>query len=276
LPAEHGNTRDLTQTSNADEDHPTWSPDGKTIAYTTDISGEQQIAVRPAEGGAEKILTHFERGSSTRRGGRQTQSGLHSRTTSIACGGCRWLVASLFRSHATCIPKSTITRGRPTGAGSHTASSAPNQQSGIWLYNTETRKASLVSDPRSNDFQPAFDPAGSTCSFISTRHENPTFSRTEFNIATLKMTGIYVATLKRGAASPFAPQSDEGVGEGRKDEKDRKDERKKEDRKPEPKPLEIDLDGLMARSVPMPIPPADISTFDVRDEKVSNSPAPAR
>ena len=62
LPAEHGNTRDLTQTSNADEDHPTWSPDGKTIAYTTDISGEQQVAIRPAEGGPEKILTHFERG----------------------------------------------------------------------------------------------------------------------------------------------------------------------------------------------------------------------
>ena len=62
LPAEHGNTRNLTQTSDADEDHPTWSPDGKTIAYTTDISGEQQIAVRPAEGGPEKILTHFERG----------------------------------------------------------------------------------------------------------------------------------------------------------------------------------------------------------------------
>lgn len=62
LPAEHGNTRNLTQSSNADDDHPTWSPDGRSIAYTTDISGEQQIAIRPAEGGPEKILTHFERG----------------------------------------------------------------------------------------------------------------------------------------------------------------------------------------------------------------------
>src|SRR6202034_1226364 len=62
LPAEHGNTRNLTQTSNADEDHPSWSPDGKTIAYTTDASGEQQIAVRSAEGGAERILTHFPHG----------------------------------------------------------------------------------------------------------------------------------------------------------------------------------------------------------------------
>ena len=62
VPAEHGATRNLTQTSTADEDHPTWSPDGKTIAYTTDVTGEQQIAIRPAEGGAEKILTHFANG----------------------------------------------------------------------------------------------------------------------------------------------------------------------------------------------------------------------
>src|SRR5581483_6690080 len=82
---------------------------------------------------------------------------------------------------------------------------------GIWLYNLETRKATRVSDPRFNDFQPAFDPAGKHLFFVSTRHENPTFSRTEFNIATLKMTGIYVATLKRGEPSLFAPRSDEGV-----------------------------------------------------------------
>ncbi len=34
------------------------------------------------------------------------------------------------------------------------------------------------------------------------------------------------------------------------------------------KALEIDLDGLMARSVAMPIPPADIGNFDLRDDKV--------
>ncbi len=31
----------------------------RPIAYTTDVDGEQQIAIRPADGGAEKILTHF-------------------------------------------------------------------------------------------------------------------------------------------------------------------------------------------------------------------------
>src|ERR1700730_13783949 len=82
------------------------------------------------------------------------------------------------------------------------------------------------------------------------------------------MTGIYVPTLRRGTASPFAPRSDEGVGEARKDDKDKKDDKKKEDRKPESKAVEIDLDGLMARAVAMPITPAEINSLDLRDDKV--------
>ena len=274
LPMEHGNTRDLTQTSNADEDHPTWSPDGKTIAYTTDTSGEQQVAVRPAEGGTEKILTHFERGFFY---------------------APRWAPAGdklAFSDHEHRLWWLSVAGGEPVQVARdayneiHDYSWSPdgrwlaysvtsaNQQSGIWLYNTETRKATMVSDPRSNDFQPQFDPAGKYLFFVSTRHENPTFSRTEFNIATLKMTGIYVATLKRGVASPFAPRSDEGVGEGKKDEKERKDEHAREPRKIER--VDIDLDGLMARSVPMPIPPSDISTFDVREDKLFYMTGPSQ
>jgi tricorn protease len=268
LPAEHGNTRNLTQTSDADEDHPTWSPDGKTIAYTTDISGEQQIAVRPAEGGAEKILTHFERGFFyaprwSPNGERLAFSDHEHRLWWVSVAGAEPI--QVARDTYTEIHDYSWS---PDGRWLAYSIVGANQQSGIWLYNTDTRKASLVSDVRSNDFQPAFDPTGKYLFFISTRHENPTFSRTEFNIATLKTTGIYVATLKRGTASPFAPRSDEGVGEARRDEKDRKDEKKKEDRKPESKPVDIDLDGLMARSVAMPIEPAEISTLDLRDDKV--------
>jgi Tol biopolymer transport system component len=62
VPTENGATRNLTSTPGADEDHPAWSPDGRTVAYTTDAGGGQQIAVRPAEGGPEKILTSFAEG----------------------------------------------------------------------------------------------------------------------------------------------------------------------------------------------------------------------
>jgi tricorn protease len=261
LPAEHGNTRNLTQSSSADEDHPTWSPDGKWIAYTTDISGEQQVAIRPAEGGPEKVVTHFERGYFyasrwSANGERLAFSDHEHRLWWVAVTGGE--PVQVARDLLQEIHDYTWS---PDGHWLAYSINAANQQAGIWLYNVETRKATLVSDPRANDFQPAFDPTGKYLFFISTRHENPTFSRAEFNIATLKTNGIYVATLKRGAPSAFAPQSDEGSGTK---------EEKKPDAKPTqpPKAIEVDLDGLMSRAVPMPIPASDINGFDIRDNKV--------
>jgi tricorn protease len=273
LPAEHGNTRNLTQTSNADEDHPAWSPDGKTIAYTTDVSGEQQIAVRPAEGGAEKILTHFDRGYFygprwSPGGDRIAFSDHEHRLWYLSVAGGE--PVQVARDQYTEIHDYNWS---PDGRWLAYDITGDNQQSGIYLYNLETRKATLVSDVHSNDFQPAFDAAGKYLFFISTRHENPTFSQTEFNIATLKMTGVYVATLKRGAPSPFAPRSDEGVTDKDavdkdKDEEQDKKEGKKGEHKPEVKRVDIDLDGLMGRAVPMPIPPTNIGYFSLHDDKV--------
>jgi tricorn protease len=287
LPAEHGNTRNLTQTSNADEDHPSWSPDGKTIAYTTDVSGEQQLAVRPAEGGAERILTHFERGYFygarwSAAGDRLAFSDNEHRLWIVPAAGGEPVQIAQDKYN-----EIHDQAWSPDGRWIAYSITGANEQSGIWLYNVETRKATLVSDPRSNDFSPAFDPAGRYLLFISTRHENPTFSQTEFNIATLKMDGIYIATLKRGAASPFAPQSDEGIGptaqdkrkESQHDEEKQKNDKEKNDKekKKEPgKPVQIDIDGLMARAVPLPIPAANINTLDVRDDKVFYLTAPSQ
>jgi tricorn protease len=274
LPAEHGNTRNLTQTSNADEDHPRWSPDGKLIAYTTDASGEQQLAVRPAEGGAERVLTHFARGYFyaghwSPAGDRLAFSDNEHRLWIVpAAGGEPVQIAQ--------DPYNEIVdqAWSPDGRWLAYSITAANLQSGIWLYNVETRKAVRVSGPHTNDSSPAFDPAGRYLMFISTRHENPTLSQVEFNFATLKMNGIYIATLKRDAVSPFAPRSDEGAGptdEEKQKESEREEKKQNEgkDKKKEPvKPVEIDVDGLMARAVPLPIPAANIGTLDVRDDKV--------
>jgi tricorn protease len=291
LPAEHGNTRNLTQTSNADEDHPSWSPDGKTIAYSTDISGEQQIAIRPAEGGAEKILTHFPNGYFyTARwapgGDRLAFSDNEHRLWIVAVsGGEPQQVAQdpyqEIQSYA----------WAPDGRWLAYVITGPNQQSNIWIYGLDARKATRVSDPLSNDFNPAFDPAGRYLYFISTRHENPTLSHSEFNIATLKMAGIYVATLKRGAPSPFAPRSDEGAinpdqdheqkdnegGHGKEQKGDAKSEGAAAKSKPgASKPVQIDLDGLMNRAVRVPIQAAEIGQLDARDQKIFYGTGPSQ
>ncbi|MGH8298855.1 MAG: S41 family peptidase [Steroidobacteraceae bacterium] len=281
VPAEHGDTRDLTNTSGADEDHPTWSPDGKTIAYTTDGSGEQQIATRPAEGGPEKLLTHVQNGYFyTPRwspDGRYIafSDGEHRLWYVSAAGGTPQLVAEDRYNE---IHDYTWS---PDGLWLAYSIVGANQQSNIWLYSLKSHRASRVSDPLSNDFMPGFDRAGKYLFFVSTRHENPTLSESEFNIATLKMTGIYVATLRSDEPSPFAPRSDEGaVSYPPQPAAPSGAKTRGPGERPAPAkaghawkpgataPIRIDLEGLMQRAVPLPITPADIAAISVRGDKV--------
>ncbi|NKF21174.1 S41 family peptidase [Solimonas marina] len=278
VPAEHGNTRNLTETSNADEDHPAWSPDGSELAYTTDVDGEQQIAVRPSGGGAEKILTHFKRGYAYQP--LWSPDGKH---LAFSDNEHRLWVMDVDAGAPKQIAQDQIQEMHdyswsPDGRWLAYSLTGANQVRSIWLYNLTSGKATRVSDARDNDFAPVFDPKGRWLYFVSTRHELPTFSESEFNIATLKSTGIYVATLKADAPSPFAPRSDEARYPSDDDKKDKgKDDGGDEHWKPgASKPIDVDLDGLMQRAVPMPIAPNDITELEVRGDLVYYMTSPSQ
>src|SRR5205809_4324606 len=58
VPAKEGTPRNLTKTSNAHERDAVWSPDGKWIAYNSDVTGENELYVRAQDGkGAAVQLT---------------------------------------------------------------------------------------------------------------------------------------------------------------------------------------------------------------------------
>jgi len=261
LPAEHGATRDLTATSNADEDHPSWSPDGKTVAYTTDIDGEQQIATRPAEGGPERILTHFRTGFLytpiwSPDGKHLSFSDANHRLwlLDVASGRTTQVAQDIFSE----IHDQSFS---PDGRWLAYSLTQTNQQRALWIYGLDSAKAQRLADSLGNDFNPVFSPDGKYLYFVSSRHENPTLSEVEFDAAMLEMDGIYIATLRNSEPSPFAPRSDEGAVEAEKP-------------KPSPwkpgasAPVQIDFDGLMARAVPLPIPAADIASLDARGDKI--------
>ena len=50
MPAEKGDIRNLTNTTDVVERDPAWSPDGKSIAYFSDESGEYALHIRDQSG----------------------------------------------------------------------------------------------------------------------------------------------------------------------------------------------------------------------------------
>ncbi|HEY3777664.1 MAG TPA: S41 family peptidase [Rhizomicrobium sp.] len=268
VPAEHGATRDITNTSTADEDHPTWSPDGKTVAYTTDVDGEQQVAIRPAMGGTEKILTHFKNGFYY-----QPIWSPDGKRLALSDGNHRLWLVDVGSGAVTQVAQDPYNEIHdesfaPDGRWLAYSVTGANQQRGIWIDNIGAGKPTRVSEPFANDFGPVFSPDGKYLYFISTRHENPTLSETEFNVATIEMNGIYVATLRKNEPSPFAPRSDEGAVAAKGKEAGG-DESKPKPWKPGASAVvNIDFDGLMGRAVPIPIPASDITQLDARDDDI--------
>jgi tricorn protease len=257
VPAEHGNTRDLTRTSGANEREPAWSPDGTWVAYVTDGGGQAQIALRHADGtGGEQILTDRKKGYIYG----PVWSPDSDKLAFSDSDHTAWVLTIKDRkvTQVDRDPRAEIRHiaWSPDALWLAYAKAGDNDLRRLYLYSLAAGKSTRLSDGENDDFDPVFDPEGKYLFFVSSRHERPTPSESEFDVATIKTNGIYVATLRVDEPSPFAPRSDEGTPgkEGKTDE-----QKKAEPWKAGAIPaIRIDAEGLMGRVVPLPIEAGDI------------------
>jgi len=210
VPAENGEVRNLTRTPGIREIDPAWSPDGQWVAYLSDRDGEYDLYVRSQDGtGDERRITRngdiwrfppiwspdsqklaFADKTHTLRyvdveGGKIVdvdQDHNDDITTYVWAPDSRWL-AYTKESDA--------------------------QQTVIWAYSLEEKKAHALTDGLTNDFSPVFDPEGRYLYFLSQRDFNLTFSDWEFSYLYTDSTRIYVASLTSDTPLPFVPRSDE-------------------------------------------------------------------
>lgn len=285
VPTEHGSIRDLsTETSSVHELNPVWSPDGKSIAFLSDKTGEYELYTRPQMGAeATRITTD---GGVYRYGPAWSPDskkllywdktnklwyvGVDEKKPVLVDTGAYGAIAD-----ATWSPDSGwLTYSKPHRRGAND----------VFLYSLETKKATQVSNGFYNDNNPVFDHNGKYLYFISTRFFYPSIGQLDQRYNYYSTDGIFAVTLKADEESPFKPQSDEekAADEKKKDEADKKDEKKddkkedkkagdekkKDEKKEEPaKPIQVDLDGIDKRIAPVPLPAAILSGLAGRKDK---------
>jgi tricorn protease len=210
VPAAHGAIRNLTHTQGVREHSPAWSPDGKSIAYVSDVTGEYELWMRPADGsGDARQLTSGSAAwmfpprwspDSRRIAYADVAHGL--RVLDVESGS----IQDVARGRRSAI---THYRWSPDSRWVVYSDAAPSDMSGIWVCDLDEGTNTLLSSGFSNDLAPVFSRDGQYMFFLSNRDFNLTFSSHEFRYVYTKATRVYAAALTADAP-PFQPyRSDE-------------------------------------------------------------------
>ncbi|MCL4510823.1 MAG: S41 family peptidase [Bacteroidetes bacterium] len=271
VPKKDGNTRDITNTSGVDDKNPTWSPDGKYIAYVSDRTGEQEIYLREDKPNSEAVqITHGNKAYLYQLVWSPDSKKLLYSDASLNL----WYVdvASKEPVHVDkdSIWEITDYSWSPDSRYVTYAKHHENSFTSIYIYSLQDRKIHEVTNGYTNDYDPIFDSEGRYLIFLSDRKYNGVIGSFDMEFTDTKTTGIYVATLQADSASPFAPKNDEVKITGQKPEQAKAGEGKKEARSQNTKAKEvkIDFEGLGSRAVAVPIAAGNIGGLSASPGKI--------
>jgi tricorn protease len=261
VPAEKGNVRNLTETSGVAERNPSWSPDGKWIAYFSDESGEYALHLRDQTGMGEVKKLNLGNPPSF------FYSPIWSPDSKkIAYTDKRLNLWYIEIEKGTPVKVDTSKRGfgfshvwSPDSRWLAYTKPTDSWYRAVYVYSLEEAKARQVTDGLSDATSPAFDANGKYLYFTASTDIGPAVFGFDMSSYPHRPTrSIYLAVLKKSDPSPLAPESDEEkVAEEKKDEA--------------PKPPSSAGSGSdRAKTVTVTI------DFDNLDQRILALPVPAR
>ncbi|HYM25437.1 MAG TPA: PDZ domain-containing protein [Vicinamibacterales bacterium] len=268
LPAEHGAAINVTRSSGVADRFPRWSPDGKTLAYWSDRSGEYELTLRPADGaGTERKVTAL--GAGFRYPPHWSPD---NKKIAFVDQAMRIHVYDDGTGKVTDIDKSPDWiadgalqafrfRWSPDSRWIAYARPAGTSNNAIFLYDTKSSKLTQVTSGYLNDTTPAFDPEGKYLFYASDRAFDPVYGSFDTSWTYANPTRIVAVPLRKDVKSPLAARNDAenpALDTDKKeheasDQKEREAsaERKTDDKKA-PAPVDIDLEGFETRAVVLP------------------------
>ena len=278
LPAEKGDIRNLTKTPGAEERSPAWSPDGKSVAYFSDASGEYQLFIRDQDGlaqpkvidlGPDPSFYYNPVWSPDSKYIAFSDKHLHLWYVDVAGGKPIKIDTGLRGSFGSAYEVSWS----PDSRWIAYTRDLENQFHAVFFYSLASHTSTQITDGMSEAAHPAFDPEGKYLYFTASTNNGPSDAGIDLSsLNRAESSSAYVIVLAKDGASPIPPQSDdEKVKEDekkpvadadksaatpsaeKKDDTEKKDNTEKKE--PEkPKPTVIDLAGIGNRILSLPIP----------------------
>jgi tricorn protease len=296
VPAEKGSIRNLTQSPAVADRDPAWSPDGKSIAYFSDESGEYALHISDQSGTG--TVRKIDLGIPPSFFYRPTWS---PDSKKIAYSDKRLNLWYLDLARPTPVKVDT---GRldedlfdyswsPDSRWLAYTKRLENHLHAVFVYSLETAQPTQLTDGMSDATLPVFDKNGKQLYFAASTDSGPTATDLDMTSDGVRVTrSLYAAVLKKDLPSPLAPESDEEKGdkaEATGDDKPAKpggdDAAKPDDKgdkpaetgalneaadgdrepaegakakKKAPPKVEIDLENISQRILSIPVPPSDV------------------
>jgi tricorn protease len=210
VPIEKGGARNLTRSSGAHDRFPAWSPDGRTIAFMSDQSGEDEVWLVPQDGSGP--ATQLTTGGSAQRYPPVWSS--DSKKIVFGDKNGRVYVVTVATKQMQMIvdaPNGQITDYEFSPKGNFVSYSmgGRNGVQSIHIWSAEENKNYRVTPELFQAHDATWDPAGGYLYFLSDREYAPLISNAEFNYATNRSDYVYALALRKDSKNPFPPESDE-------------------------------------------------------------------
>lgn len=236
LPAENGAPRNLTNSNGANDISPSWSPDGRWIAYFSDANDEYELYIRQSDGkGEARQLTDF---------GSQGKATYFFNifwspdSESIALtdkAGQLWVVKPGGPEETGVVDATLVTReawGNQFNVNwshesrwmTYSKQLETGMTSAVFVYDTENGEEHQVTEGYFNDHDPVFDRKGKWLFFASGRAFSPDYSELGLDFIYSDTEVLLAVPLKEDTAKPWLPKSDEQ--EWKTDDEDKQDEAK--------------------------------------------------
>jgi tricorn protease len=273
VPAEKGDVRILTNTPSAAERYPAWSPDGKTLAYFSDASGEYELHLAPQNGSGEVAKIAMPEAGFYRN----PRWSADSKKIAFVDSRMRIWYVDVATRKVTQVDKERywnpggdfVPQWSPDSKWLAYSVRLTNYLGAIKAYSIETAKSTRITDGMSDAKYPVFDREGKYLYFAVSTDVGPSLQPDVGAFSRGVTRSVYLAVLSKDDPSPFAPESDEEKAAA---DAAKTDEAKPDSAKPEAPNsdaaksdaaksaaktpvVKIDFENIGQRILAMPLPP---------------------